>query len=72
MKNHLCFLFYKMYTNKFAEASLVFYNIIFEITKKPVYHMQITEVSFAFLTSPVCADIESSAQANLLKFLLPF
>lgn len=49
MKNHLCFLFYKMYTNKFAEASLVFYNIIFEITKKPVYPMQITEVSFAFL-----------------------
>lgn len=40
MKNHLCFLFYKMYTNKFAEASLAFYNIIFEITKKPVYHFQ--------------------------------
>ena len=49
MKIISAFFFYKMYTNKFAEASLVFYNIIFEVTKKPVYHMQITEVYFAFL-----------------------
>ena len=60
MKNHLCFLFYKMYTNKFAEASLVFYNIIFEITKKPVYHMQITEVSFAFFVMSVFAVTKKS------------